>query len=297
MEKIEKSGIDDQSRTSKLSIDDKIKKIAAEYQDENSISNLSRNSGMESESKRMPIVFPSIKYRSESRISISIDNPTCKDATWTVKPVGCASVTNEGQKKHAIDDIIFRFIQNKGKVISGSDIILSISFFPLIAGLHTQTFHLRVQNYLIILELSGESFRPESAKPRCSLPQSQYALTTSQTPYRAKSGMRLVQTEPQKRILSEKSFKSVDFSSVGLHQNMFRTIHICNNRTTPTNFKMYISGPFVIPTQKLCIDGKSYVALPIAFVPTQVGSFKGFLVIKGDIGMSEKVTLTGICQK
>jgi hypothetical protein len=276
--------------------------MAAEYQDENSNSNRSLNSSMESESKRMQIIFSSIKYRSESRISISIDNPTCKDATWTVKPVGCASVTNEGQKKHAVDDIIFRFIQNKGKVISGSDIILSISFFPLIAGLHTQTFHLRVQNYLIILELSGESLRPESEKPqarqRCSLPQSQYALTTSQTPYQAKSGIRLVHTEPQKRILSQKkSFKSLDFASVGLHQNMSRTIHVCNNRTTPTDFKLYISGPFVIPTQKLCIDGKSYVALPIAFVPTQIGSFKGFLVIKGDIGMSEKITLTGMCQK
>ena len=302
VEKIEKCAVDSQPNMSKLSIDDKLKQLVADYQNENSISNLSHNASMETESKRIQIVFPAVKYRSESRISISIDNPTCKDAIWTVKSVGCAAVANEGQKKHTVDDIIFRFIQNKGKVISGSGIALTISFFPLIAGIYTQTFHLRVQNCLILLEISGKSTRPQSERhqerPRCSLPHSQYALTTSHTPYQSKSEMRLVHTEPRKRIFVGKSSnKSLEFGISRLHENISRTIHVCNNRTLPTNFKIYISGPFAIPTEKLCIDGKSYVVFPIAFTPTQPGSYKGFVVIKGDIGKSEKITLTGICKQ
>lgn len=300
-EEIEKATTADNSK-SQLSISNKLKQLVAEYQEHNSTANGSSNTSLENESKRMQVEFQAIKYRSESRISISINNPTCKDALWTVKPVGCAYVANEGQNKHPVDDIIFRFIQNKGKVISGSDIMLSISFFPLIAGVYTQTFHLRVQNYLIILELRGTSCRPQSerphSRPRCSLPQSQHVLTSCQTPYQVKPGMRLVQTEPQKRIISEKMPpKTLDFGIVRLHDSNSQTIHVCNNILSPTNFKMYISGPFAIPTEKLWIDSKSYIALPIAFVPSQAGAFKGFLVIKGDMGKSEKIILKGICKK
>lgn len=80
----------------------------------------------------------------------------------------------------------------------------------------------------------------------------------------------------------------LDFGMVGMRKNASLIIHMCNNRMVPEHFKIYISGPFAIPTERLYIESKSYVAFPIAFVPTQRGVFKEFLVIKGDMGKSER---------
>ena len=297
---IEKNAIGsiDGSFKAKTNVKDKIGDLYNQDLDKSSAQNLSLIS---MESNRMDIIFPAVEYRHESRISISINNPTAKDAIWTVKSVGNPYVDIESQNKHPIDDIIFRFIQSKGKVLSGSDIILSISFFPLIAGIHTQTYHLRVQNHIIVLELKGESLNPHSearnySRPRCSLPHGEYL---HQTPNHAQSKTRLIQTEPQKRILPMKQSpkQTLNFGDVRLRTNPSLNIYVCNNRTKPSKFKLYISGPFAIPADELCIVGKSYIDFPVAFTPIQTGSFNGFLVIKGDMGQSEKIILTGQCKK
>lgn len=300
VEQIEQNNVHDESDISKGKSNYKVNQLSAQDRDEHSFESISHTS---IESKKMDIDFPAVTYRSESRISIFINNPTCKDALWTVKPVGNPYLANETQNMHPVDDIIFRFIQNKGKVISGSDISLSISFFPLIFGKYSQTFHLRVKSHLIVLELSGESLRPNSerdhSRPRFSLPHGDYAFKNSQTPYQTKSDMRLIRTEPKKRIVSLKNSLNnvLDFGTVQMRSSRSLHIHVCNNLTSSSNFKMYISGQFAVPTEKLLIEGKSYVSLPIAFTPTQTGSYKGFLVIKSDMGKSEKIILTGVYQK
>lgn len=259
----------------------------------------------EETSNHITIKFPDTRYRNESRISVSLNNPATKSAYWVIKSIGPAYVSTPKLKYHPLNDQVFKFLALKGKVEADSSIHLTISFFPLIAGTHAQTFHLRAQNQVIVMELQGQSFAPTVSKP-FPYPSSRPSEIGNRalpflTPHPVKIQQKkpaVSQSEPAKNRVRDAlppkpPAQSLDFGQVAIYDCPSRKIHICNDRVEATEYSLKLVGPFAIPLNSFWVEPKSYVALPIAFVPRRKGSFTGDLIVKESRGRVSRIRLMG----
>jgi hypothetical protein len=106
--------------------------------------------------------------KKHSRIRLRLQNVSNHPVSWKVVSIGKAYMTYD--LKHPIEDQIFKFDVESSIVGPFDDVCIVASFKPLLAGIYSQTFHLRVNGYAIPLNLKGNNTK---LLKRPSRPQSQ----------------------------------------------------------------------------------------------------------------------------
>lgn len=121
-----------------------------------------------SQSIHLSTPSPSFRFTVKSlkrrpiRLKVSVINDTPKPIIWSFKPVGPSTLQSSGHSK-LVEDAVFKIEKGSGKLFSGERMKLSILFVPVLFGVYTALFHLKISTGVVAIWLDAASV--ESSKP------------------------------------------------------------------------------------------------------------------------------------
>ncbi|TPX37159.1 hypothetical protein SmJEL517_g01054 [Synchytrium microbalum] len=286
---------------------------------------------------RMPqhttyVGFPPTSYRSIGRVTLSIQNPTIKPAYWEVSSIGkphCESTIASGRttdrnnnrygtagtRKHAIDQDVFVFAYASGRVEAMQRAEVMLSFHPLMAGQYSQTFHLRCNGRLVVIELEGTATVPVFRQPQQQqqryqqqqqhqnqqLPNLKASIgskstSTGWTPSLASSVNMSSNVEALSVTYGGNPCKQLAFNDVAVGRTKVIAICLCNNSTSITRaMTVDITAPtsFYVSTGRMKITPRIPVWSEITFRPHRAGECEGEVIIRAAGGSVWRTKVSG----
>ncbi|KAJ3038979.1 hypothetical protein HDV00_012737 [Rhizophlyctis rosea] len=108
----------------------------------------------------LSIIFPQISYRTSSRRTLIIENPSPTPSIWKITPVGPAYVetviaSHSTGRRHPVEGSVFRFGTVLGRCEGGGSMTVAVSFCPVLAGVYRQVWHVRCNGCLVVVSVEG----------------------------------------------------------------------------------------------------------------------------------------------
>jgi hypothetical protein len=102
-----------------------------------------------------PKLSHSVKFFSKTqRVKLKFQNVYSQPAAWKLATIGKPYLQRDFSN-HPVNDVIFKFDTNSGRIEAFDTNVIIISFHPLLPGLYIQTFQVRVYGYVITLDIEG----------------------------------------------------------------------------------------------------------------------------------------------